>query len=116
MSQQTKYCIIYANLCPETSERLSVGLLAFKDNESTYFYSERKLEALKSLYPEKVYTFYRGLIEHLNTEQLTSASSLDYLHRYSNNLLTISQVSDVNMEYSPETAHWLYENYVEPTV
>lgn len=112
MSKMTEYCIIYAVLSQETSERLNMGLIAFADGEVFYRYSERKLEALEKLLPAEAFKFYRGVLSNLDTKSI-STSSIDYLNRYSNNLFAVSEVKKVDMPYSQETQRWLYRNYVD---
>lgn len=112
MNNTTKFCIIYAVLSQETSERLNVGLLAFADGQIFYQYSERKLAALEKLLPKESFTFYERLLKNIDVTKLDS-SVLDYLKRYSNNLFAISEVKNVQMPYSEDTAQWLYHNYVD---
>lgn len=112
MSKTTKFCIIYAVLSQETSERLNMGLLAFADGNMFYQYSERKLAALEKLLPRESYLFYEKLLKNIDVNKL-DASSLDYLRRYSNNLFAVSEVKDVQMPYTEDTTKWLYRNYVD---
>lgn len=112
MNNTTKFCIIYAVLSQETSERLNVALLAFADGKTFYQYSERKLAALEKLLPTEVYSFYDRLLKTIDVKSL-DASSLDYLKRYSNNLFAISEIKDVQMPYSEDTTQWLFRNYVD---
>lgn len=112
MNNTTKYCIIYAVLSQETSERLNMGLLAFAEGKMFYQYSERKLAALEKLLPRESYIFYEKLLRNIDINTL-DVSSLDYLRRYSNNLFAISEVKNVQMPYSEDTAQWLYRNYVD---
>lgn len=112
MSKTTEYCIIYAVLSQETSERLNMGLLAFADGDVFYRYSERKLEALAKLLPKESFEFYRALLCNLDTKAI-SASSLEYLNRYSNNLFAVSEVKKVDMPYGADTQRWLYQSYVD---
>ncbi len=112
MSNTTKFCIIYAVLSQETSERLNVGLLAFADGKVFYQYSERKLSALEKLLPAEAYSFYAKLLKTMDVSTLDS-KRLDYLMRYSNNLFAISEIKDVQMPYSEDTTQWLYRNYVD---
>lgn len=114
MSNTTKFCIIYAVLSQETSERLNVGLLAFADGKTFYQYSENKLAALQKLIPHEAYTFYAKLLKNIDVSTL-DMSSLDYLKRYSNNLFAISEIKDVQMPYTEDTTQWLYHNYVDHT-
>lgn len=112
MSNTTKFCIIYAVLSQETSERLNVGLLAFADGKMFYQYSERKLAALEKLLPAESYSFYERLLKSIDVSSL-DASRLEYLKRYSNNLFAISEIKDVQMPYTEDTTRWLYRNYVD---
>lgn len=112
MSNTTNFCIIYAVLSQETSERLNVGLLAFADGKTFYQYSERKLAALEKLVPKEVFVFYERLLKNIGVSALDT-SRLDYLKRYSNNLFAISEVKNVQMPYSEDTTKWLYRNYVD---
>lgn len=112
MSNTTNFCIIYAVLSQETSERLNVGLLAFAEGKTFYQYSERKLAALEKLVPKEVFVFYERLLKNIGVSTLDT-SRLDYLKRYSNNLFAISEVKNVQMPYSEDTTKWLYHNYVD---
>lgn len=112
MNNTTKFCIIYAVLSQETSERLNVGLLAFADGKTFYQYSERKLSALEKLLPRESFDFYERLLKNIDVTSL-DASRLDYLKRYSNNLFAISEIKNVQMPYSEDTTQWLYRNYVD---
>lgn len=112
MSNTTKFCIIYAVLSQETSERLNVGLLAFADGKIFYQYSERKLAALEKLLPKESFDFYERLLKNIDVTSLDT-STLDYLKRYSNNLFAISEIKNVQMPYTEDTTRWLYRNYVD---
>ena len=112
MNNTTKFCIIYAVLSQETSERLNVGLLAFADGKTFYQYSKRKLAALEKLVPKEVFEFYERLLKNIDINTL-NPSNLDYLKRYSNNLFAISEVKNVEMPYTDDTTQWLYRNYVD---
>lgn len=112
MSNTTKFCIIYAVLSQETSERLNVGLLAFADGKIFYQYSKRKLAALEKLLPRESFIFYERLLKNIDVTAF-DISSLDYLKRYSNNLFAISEIKNVQMPYTDDTTQWLYRNYID---
>ena len=109
----TRYCIIYAVLSQQTAERLNVGIITLGKDDVKYRYSQRKLDALKLLLPEKVHTFYSNLVKNLDVKQLASPDKLDYMQRYSNNLLAISPVRSVELPASTQTADYLFHSYVE---
>lgn len=112
MNKTTKFCIIYAVLSQETSERLNVGLFAFADGKSFYQFSEKKLAALELLLPKESFDFYERLLKNIDINTL-NPSNLDYLKRYSNNLFAISEVKNVEMPYTDDTTQWLFRNYVD---
>lgn len=113
MNNTTQYCIVYAVLCLETSERLSVGILAFGNGECSFRYSQKKLNALEKLLPKRVFDFYCNIIKNLDPKELSQTSSLDYMQRYANNLLAISEVKKVDMQYDQNTTDWLYNSFVD---
>lgn len=113
MNNTTQYCIVYAVICMETSERLSVGVLAFGDGECCFRYSQKKLDALERLLPKKVFDFYCNIIKNLDPKELSQESSLEYMRRYANNLLAISEVKKVDMQYNKNTTDWLYNSYID---
>lgn len=100
----------------ETAERISVGLLVMGKNESTYLYSQKKLDAIQHLFPAKVFDFYSKTIKNLDSKTLSNESNLDYMIRYSNNLLSFSNIKSIDIEYSQETAQRLFKNYIEQTI
>lgn len=112
MNNNTKFCIIYAILSQETSERLNVGILAFAEGQTYYQYSERKLAALEKLLPPETYTFFERILKNMDASKL-DILELDYLKRYSNNLFAISEIKDIQMPYSEDTTRWLYKNYID---
>ena len=115
MNNSTKYCIIYAVLCMQTDEKLSVGLISFGEGGKEYRYSQRKLDALEILLPKKVHQFFSNLIKTLDVEQFCTPSNIDYMNRYSNNLLAISKINTIDVPFSKESTDWLFLNFIETT-
>ena len=101
-----KYSIIYGVIRPEISEQLSLGLIIVDgDNE--------KLQALQGLYSKSEYEFVDKVMKSLSSDNIIkSTDAINYLTRYSNNLIAISSLQDIDLDSSQESQDWLYRNYV----
>lgn len=130
------YTIFSALLRPEIQEKISVGLL-FMNHEEIYFrYSDQKLRAVKSLISDsrfqntQEYAGYhrRRVYENgpvgskkeshkfsMNSElsQLFSASYIDYLSRYSNNLLVFSAPKELMLDFNEQNFSVLYRRFID---
>ena len=89
-----------------------MGIIVFSEGQVFYQYSQRKLAALRLLLPREACDFYEGILTNLNAQNM-SASDLEYLRRYSNNMFSVSEIQSVQLPYNDQTAHWLYANYVD---
>lgn len=106
-----KYHIVYIETRPEIQERLSVGVIVMSGEKVEVLTSSKKMKAAEVLLSEKEYRFIsRTLGELKNT--VRTKQSVDYLTRYSNNLITVSPMQTVDIEYSEKNRDWLYRNYV----
>ena len=108
-----KYSIIYAVIRPEISERLSVGLIIVDGDDVDVFYSREKLNALKALFSEKEYKFISRVVSSMKKKQtVNSTESIDYLTRYSNNLIAVSPLQKIDIAPTKPNKERLYKNYV----
>lgn len=108
-----KYSIIYGVIRPEISEQLSLGLIIVDNDEVKVRYSDKKLQLLQSLYTESEYEFVSKVLKSLTTNNVIQSTDLiNYLTRYSNNLIAISALQDIDLDSSQESQDWLYHNYV----
>ena len=108
-----KYSIIYAVIRPEISEQLSVGLIIVDGDKVHVRYSQKKLDVLKSLFPEKEHRFVSRVIGSLSKNRsISSADAVNYLSRYSNNLIAVSPLQSIDITPSEQNKEWLYRNYV----
>ena len=109
-----KYSIIYAEIRPEISERISVGLIFVdSDNKVDVRYSPKKLEALRGLIPQKQYEFVSLVVSSMPTNgRISSINDIDYLSRYSNNLISVSPLQSIDIEPSEKTKVSLFHNYI----
>lgn len=107
------YSIIYAVLQAETSEQLSLGLITVDENGVQIKCSTKKLNALKLLLPEKKYNYISNIVYSLkNNKSINSIETINYMTRYSNNLLTLSSLKRIDLEPTEKNKKWLYRNYV----
>lgn len=108
-----KYSIIYGVIRPEISEQLSIGIVYVEDENISVRYSLKKLELLKALFTEQEYDFVRKVLCTLDeNESFKSTDSINYLTRYSNNLIALSQLQTINLAPTEGSKDWLYRNYV----
>lgn len=108
-----EYSIVYASIRPEIKERISVGIIFCQGGEIEVRYSNVKLNAVKSLLPKIEYNSLRSSVISMAAKNtLDSVSQIDYLNRYSNNLLTVSELRSVRLGDSALSKNKLYKMYV----
>lgn len=108
-----EYSIVYAMIRPEIYERISIGIIFCQDGEIEVKYSNAKLNAVRHLVSEAEYNYLRRSLISMSTKNLVdSVASIDYLNRYSNNVLTVSDIRRVKMDSPRISRNKLYEMYV----
>lgn len=106
-----KYSIVYAVIRPEINEQLSVGVIVMDGKETIFRYSENKLNALKSIYSQKEYEFFEGMIKNMaNDKSITTTQGIAYLNRYSNNLMAVSKLEDIDLPMTEKSSEWILLN------
>lgn len=109
-----QYSIIYAVIRQDIVERVSIGMIITDGSDISVLYSENKLNALKYLFPKNKFDFINRAIRRLpDNNSITSKKDIDYLSRYSNNLISFSPLQTINLEPSEANKKWLFNNYVE---
>lgn len=108
-----KYSIIYALIRPEISEKISIGLITLINGKVEIRYSQQKLNALKSLLREKEHKFLSRMVKYMKKQEtLKTEADIEYLHRYSNNLLAVSPLQTMDLEPTSQNKEKLYKTYV----
>ena len=108
-----EYSIVYATIRPEIRERVSVGIIFCQDGKIEVKDSLAKLKAVRQLVSEAEYYYLRRTLVAMSTRNLiSSVASIDYLNRYSNNVLTVSDIRKVKMDSPRLSKNKLYEMYV----
>ena len=111
MENNIQYSIIYADIRPEINERLSLGVLTIEQGKVQVKHSEKKLSVLKQLYSPKEYRTIASIVRR-ELRQMDSVETLNYLTRYSNNLISFSPIRSIDKSQADINGAWLYRNYV----
>lgn len=110
---QFKYSIIFAVIRPEISEQLSVGLCIIDNDKVDVRYSQKKLQALKNLFTDQQYNFLVSVVETMqSTGNLKTVEDINYLSRYSNNLIAFSPLRTIEVAPTEHSKQQLFKNYV----
>lgn len=113
MESKLKYSIIYAVIRPEITERISVGIIMLDGEGIDIRYSTGKLNALKYLVDEKEYKFVVDTITSIKQRNvLENEAEIDYLSRYSNNLISLSKIQTIDLNPTDYHKDWLFRKYV----
>lgn len=107
-----EYSIVYAEIRPEIKERVSVGIIFCQGSDIEVRYSNAKLHVVKNLIPSVDYDYLRRSLISMSTKNtVNSIASVEYLNRYSNNILTVSEVRKVKSS-AVVSKNKLYRMYV----
>lgn len=108
-----KYSIIFAVIRPEISERVSLGLIFVDGDKVDVRYSPQKLAAVRALFPPKEYEFLSQVITSMPTDgSVNSVEAINYLSRYSNNLIAVSPLQTIDVAASEQSKASLFKNYI----
>lgn len=111
-----KYSIIYAVIRPEISERVSLGLIFVDGDKVDVRYSQQKLDAVRGLFHPKEYEFLSRVVSSLPTDgSINSVEAINYLTRYSNNLIAVSPLQSIDIEATEQSKASLFSNYIYET-
>lgn len=108
-----KYSIIYAVLRPEISEQISVGMITVVGEKINIRFSSQKLKALQHLFPQKEYEFVTSVVSQMKRKnRVNSVDTINYLTRYSNNLIAFSPLQVIDIEPTESSQKRLFRNYI----
>lgn len=108
-----RYSIIYAVIRPEITEQISVGLIFVDGDKVELRYSNEKLKALQGLFPAESCTFISQVVRSMKHKQSQyTIDTIDYLTRYSNNLISMSPLQSIDVIPNEQNKVKLYRNYV----
>ena len=107
------YSIIYAVIRPEIAERISVGLIFVEGEKVDIRYSQQKLDALRNLFSQKEYEFVSQVVSSMPTNgKIKTINDINYLSRYSNNLIAVSPLQSIDIEPTEQSKTRLFQNYI----
>lgn len=107
------YSIIYAVIRPEISEQLSIGLIIVDGAKVEVRYSQEKMNAMQNLFSEKEYRFISGTVASMTKDHtVATIEDVNYLIRYSNNLIALSPLQSIDISPTEQNKEWLLANYV----
>ena len=108
-----KYSIIYAVIRPEISERISLGIIFVDGDKVDVRYSQQKLEAVRGLFPPKEYEFLSRVVRSMPTDgSVNSVEAINYLTRYSNNLIAVSPLQSIDIAATERSKASLFSSYI----
>ena len=108
-----KYSIIYAVIRPEISERVSLGLIFVDGDKVDVRYSQQKLDAVRGLFPPKEYEFLSEVVSSMATDgSINSVEVINYLTRYSNNLIAVSPLQSIDIAATEQSKASLFSSYI----
>lgn len=82
-------------------------------NQIDMRYSPQKLNALQALFSEKEYNFISRVVSQMKkNRQIEAIGDINYLARYSNNLIAFSPLQTIDIETTEQNKKWLFRNYV----
>ena len=92
---------------------VETGLIFVDGDKIDIRYSEQKLEALHGLMSQKQCKFITDVVRSMpSSHQINSAQDVNYLSRYSNNLISVSPLQSIDIEPTEQSKMRLFRNYV----
>lgn len=111
--ERLRYSIIFAVIRPEISEQLSIGLIIIDGKKVEVRYSQDKLNAMQNLFSIKEYQFIAGTVSSMTRDnKIETVEDVNYLIRYSNNLIALSPLQSIDISPTDQNKDWLFANYV----
>lgn len=107
------YSIIYAVIRPEITERVSLWLIFVDGDRVDIRYSQQKQDAVRNLFSPKKYEFLSKVVSSMPMDNnINSIEAINYLTRYSNNLIAVSPLQEINIAPTEQSKISLFKNYI----
>lgn len=118
---RTKFSVVYAVTRPVAGEKISIGIIVLGagGEKSSFTYSRKKIEIARSLMTHEEGEFMVNAVNSFEANVIQNSSAheverkLSYLSRYTNNVLEIQPVQELDIEFKETDKNWLYKKYVE---
>ncbi|MEM6720793.1 MAG: hypothetical protein AAF611_15795 [Bacteroidota bacterium] len=128
---KTFFSIMYLTLNASLDEKISIGIFMFNNEDVKFKFSDTKLGVIKNLIPNQNHHFIKSYFKSLNNHlykdpedkilfginkkislDWVNEQYLNYLHRYSNNIISFSKPKKVDISFNKSNFDKLYEKYV----
>ena len=116
------YSILYTSVRPIAKEQLSIGFFMFDGTKSFFHFSNEKVNLTKRLLTESSFVMLKNYLEGLRRDiQISghekgfsniSPDYFNYLSNYSNNLISFSKPTSIDVELSQDNFEKLFEKFV----
>jgi hypothetical protein len=106
-----KYSVIYISTSPEGFEKISVGLIVVVGDNVEVRTSEKKIAVAKLLLSEKEYRYVALAVKNYE-KTIKTAGDVEYLSRYSNNMIQFSPLKTIDIAPTKESKEWIYNRYL----
>jgi hypothetical protein len=129
---KTHYSIISASIRPEIGERIAIGLLLVGSEKIIFQISKDKVNVLKELVNDNTYKFLKESLKQITnavdvenskvdtlftqlelTNSFFTESYLEYLNRYSNNLLNFTAPKTIELPGDEGLFISLFKKYID---
>ena len=106
-----RYSVIYVSTQPEGQEKISVGLIIVDGDTVEVKTSDKKIAVTEMLLSEKEYRYVSKTLKNME-KTIKTVGEVDYLSRYSNNMIQVSPLKTVDVEATKESKDWVYNTHV----
>ena len=106
-----KYSVIYISTSPEGFEKISVGLIVVVGDKVEVRTSDKKIAVAKLLLTEKEYQYVALAVKNYE-KTIKTEGDVEYLSRYSNNIIQFSPLKTIDVAPTKESMEWIYNRYL----
>jgi hypothetical protein len=129
---QTHFSILSASIRPEIQEQVAIGLLLVGSNSVFFQTAKQKLAVVKELVPQQTSKYLKETLTQITQASIKenerlkgffgtsdiiskpfSSGYLEYLSRYSNNLLVFSNPKTIELEANEVLFEMLFKKYID---
>jgi len=129
---QSHFSILSASIRPEIQEQVAIGLMLVGSDNVQFRFSKNKLAVVRELLSNQTFKYLKDTIKQISsatfkenekfkglfagTETINksfSLSYLEYLSRYSNNLLSFSTPKTIELQSNDDLFEALFKKYID---
>ncbi|HEY5509949.1 MAG TPA: hypothetical protein VIK10_02870 [Prolixibacteraceae bacterium] len=129
---QSHFSILSASIRPEIQEQVAIGLMLVGQDNVNFRFSKNKIAVVKELMSQPAIKYLKDTLKQISStvfqenekfkglyggsdgfNKSFSLSYLEYLSRYSNNLLIFSKPKTIELQSSDDLFELLFKKYVD---